>query len=238
MAANLNTELNLNPLVDRMLDNPYGLFAIFLVLGLILVIALVFFLAKSGILSTIREHQEYKISKIKDEIKDQEELLKDESFKKYKNQIQYHLDVIKLNKLLKYSHHDKNLLEYILSCKNSRLAIFYYESSSFYLEKDDETKQFKLKKYCKDWLVNWLNGIGTFIYFGISLGSLYPMIYVFYSCIKAGESLNQIPSSFFVSQFLLFIISLVLALMLLSPLVKPWKAKKFLELEKIEDESD
>lgn len=238
MAANLNTELNLGPVLEKILENPYGLFAICLVLGLILVIALVFFLAKSGILSSIREYQEYKARKIKDEIKDQEELLKDESFKKYKNQIQYHIDVTKLNELLKYSHHDKDLLEYILSCKDSRLAIFYYESSKFYLEKDNEIKQFKLKKYCTDKFVKWLNGLGTFIYFGISLGSLSPMIYVFYSCIKAGESLKQIPISFFVSQFLLFIICLVLALMLLSPLVKPWKAKRFLELEKIEQESD
>lgn len=60
------------------------------------------------------------------------------------------------------------------------------------------------------------------------------MIYIFYICIKAGESLNKIPNSFFVSQFFLFLISLVLALVLLNPLVRPWKAKKFLELEKID----
>lgn len=234
MAANLNSELNLTPLLEKILDNPYGLFVICMVLGLILIIALVFFIARSGILSSIREHQEYKVRKIKDEIKDQEELLKDDSFKRYRDQIQYHLDVTKLSKLLKYSHHDKDLLEYILSCKDSRLAIFYYESSNSYLEKDNETKQFKLKKYCKDWGVNWLNRIGTIIYFGISLGSLSPTIYIFYICIKAGESLNKIPNSFFVSQFFLFLISLVFALMLLNPLVKPWKAKKFLGLEKID----
>lgn len=136
MAVNLNSELNLTPVLEKVLNNPYGLIAICIVVGLILIIALVFFIAHSGILSSIREYQEYKVRKIKDEIKDQEDLLKDDSFKKYKAQIQYHLDVTKLNKLLKYSHHDKDLLEYILSCKNSRLAIFYYESSNSYLEKD------------------------------------------------------------------------------------------------------
>lgn len=233
MAVNLNSELNLTPVLEKILNNPYGLIAICIVVGLILIIAFVFFIARSGIVGSIREHQEYKVRKIKDEIRDQEELLKDDSFIKYKDQIQYHLDVAKLNKLLKYSHHDKDLLEYILSCQDSRRAIFYYESSNFFLEKDNETKQFKLKGYCRNWLVNGLNKIGTIIYFGVSLGSLSPMIYVFYLCIREGESLNKIPNSFFVSQFFLFLISLVLALMLLNPLVKPWKAKQFLELEKI-----
>jgi len=236
MAANINAELNLNSLLEQLLDNPYGLFAICLVIGLIIVISAVFFLAKSGILSSIREHQEYKMRRIKDEIKDQEELLEDESFKKYKHQIKYHLDVTKLNKLLKYSHFDKDLLEYILSCKNSRLAIFYYESSNFYLEKDSKTKQFKLKKYCSGRLVNGLNSLGTFLYFGISFGSLSPVIYTIFLCIRAGESLSKIPNSFFFSQFFLFIISITLGLMLMTPLVKPWKAMKFLELEKIEQE--
>src|SRR5690606_16962240 len=99
--------------------------AICIVVGLILIIALVFFIARSGIVGSIREHQEYKVRKNKDEIKDQEDLLKDESFRKYKDQIQYHLDVAKLNKLLKYSHYDKDLLEYILSCQDSRRAILY-----------------------------------------------------------------------------------------------------------------
>lgn len=236
MAANINAELNLNSLLEQLLDNPYGLFTICLIIGLIIIISAIFFLAKSGILSTIREHQEYKMRRIKDEIKDQEEMLVDESFKQYRHQIRYHLDVAKLNKLLKYSHFDKDLLEYILSCKNSRLAIFYYESSNFYLEKDSETKQFKLKKYCSNRLVNWLNGLGTFLYFGISLGSLSPIIYTMFLFLRAGESLSKIPNSFFLSQLFLFVVSIILGLMLMAPLVKPWKAKQFLELEKIEND--
>ncbi|MCH7303503.1 hypothetical protein NDN11_15295 [Acinetobacter sp. C26M] len=237
MSANLNSELNLTPLLERIIDNPYGVIICSSVLFLVLVVAIVFFVAKSGILSSIREHQDHKIQRINDEIKDQEKLLSDASFEKYKNQIQYHLDVSKLNKLLKYSHHDKDLLEYILSCENKNLAIFYYKKASFYLEKDQTTQKFKLKSFCKDWLVNSLNVAGTIIYFSIGFGSLLPMAYIAFMCIKAGVGLNQVPFSFFVSQFILFIACLLLALMILKPMVKPWQAKKFLELEKVKNNS-
>lgn len=233
MAANLNSDLNLNPLLDLVIASPYGSAICGFLFCLAIFTAIVFFIAKSGILSIIREHQEYKIRKIKDEINDQEELLKDDSLKKNKLQIQYHLNVSKLNKLLKYTHHDKDLLEYILSCKNKNLAIFYYESANVFLEKEGSGRKFKLKKYCKNWLVNVLNWIGVILYFVISLGSLYPTIYVFYLCIKAGESINKVPASFYISQIFLFFICLMLALILLSLFVKPWKAKQFLELEKI-----
>ncbi|ENX36812.1 hypothetical protein F889_00063 [Acinetobacter colistiniresistens] len=85
MATNLNSELNLTPLLERIIDNPYGVIVCSIVLFLVLVVAIVFFIAKSGILSSIREHQDHKIQRINDEIKDQEKLLDDVSFEKYKN---------------------------------------------------------------------------------------------------------------------------------------------------------
>lgn len=236
MAANLNTEFNLNPLIERALDNPYGVGVLIAVIILGLVILLFFSIFKSGILSGIREHQEYKARKIKEEIKDQEDLLEDESFKKYKHQIKYHLDVVKLNKLLKYSHYDKDLLEYILSCKDKRLAMLYYDSANFFIEKNEATKEFQLKGFCRNWWIKLLNGLGTILYFGISLGSLYPTAIAFYIAITTGTSLKIIPFSFVISQFLLFILCLILALMVLIPMVRPWKAMKFLELEKIEND--
>lgn len=235
MGATLSAGLDLNPYLEKVINSPYGIFIFTALLFLVLVVSLVLFLAKSGILSAIREHQEYKARRIKDEITDQEELLKDDNFKKYRTQIQYNLDVTKLNKLLKYSHHDKDLLEYILSCKDNNLAIMYYESGKGYLEKDEITKKFKLKSYCKDWWINSLNKLGTLIYFGISLGSLTPTIYFAYALLRAGESLKNISFSFLISQFLLFVVCVILALMILTPMVRPWKAKQFLQLEKIEE---
>jgi len=218
MAANFNTEFNLNPLIERVLDNPYGVGVLIAVVILGLVILLFFSIFKSGILSGIREHQEYKARKIKEEIKDQEDLLEDESFKKYRHQIKYHLDVVKLNKLLKYSHYDKDLLEYILSCKDKRLAMLYYDSANFFIEKDKITKKFQLKGFCHNWWIKLLNGVGTILYFGISLG------------------VKGIPLSFVASQFLLFVLGIMLGMMILIPMVRPWKAMKFLELEKIESD--
>jgi len=223
MAANFNTEFNLNPLIERVLDNPYGVGVLIAVVILGLVILLFFSIFKSGILSGIREHQEYKARKIKEEIKDQEDLLEDESFKKYRHQIKYHLDVVKLNKLLKYSHYDKDLLEYILSCKDKRLAMLYYD-------------KFQLKGFCHNWWIKLLNGVGTILYFGISLGALYPTVKIFYIAFVTGVSLKGIPLSFVASQFLLFVLGIMLGMMILIPMVRPWKAMKFLELEKIESD--
>lgn len=238
MAANLNTELNLGPLLERILENPYGLGFCAVVIVIILFVVAIYFIAKSGIINSIREHQEYKVKKVNEEIKYQEDLLKDESFKKYKSKIKYNLDVERLGKLLKYKHHDKDLLEYIYSCKNSKLAIQYYESSKFQLEKDQTTGLFKLKKYFPNWFVMTLNYVGTAIYFALTLGSLAPTFYVFYYANKTGESLSTLPTTFYLAQLFLFFIFFVLALCVLSLFIKPWKGKKFLELEKIEEESD
>lgn len=236
MSATINTDLNLNPLIERALDNPYGVGGLIIVVILGLVILLFFSVFKSGILNSIREHQEYKARKIREEIKDQEDLLEDESFKECRYQIKYHLDVIKLNKLLKYSHYDKDLLEYILSCKDKRIAMLYYDSANFFIEKNEVTKKFQLKGFCRNWWIKLLNGAGTILYFGISLGSLYPTAIVLYEALTTGTSLKTLPFSFFISQFLLFVLCLILALMVLIPMVRPWKAMMFLELEKIEND--
>lgn len=230
MAMNLNAELNLSPLMEIMLKNPYAVGAF---LCLVLFVGVVFFVAKSGVLSIFSEHQEYRLRRIKDETTDQELLLADESLRKYNNQISYHLQISKLNNLLKFNHHDIDLLEYILSCKNKDLAIFYYKSAGQYIEKDEITKQFKLKKYCNDWLVKLLDRIGMILYFGIGFGSLLPMVYVLYLCSVTGQSLSVIPGSFILSQLFLFCMCLLLALIVSNPLFKPWKARQFLKLEKI-----
>lgn len=238
MGANLNAELDLNIFLEKLLENPYGLAFCSVIILIVLFIVGMYFFTRLGILNNIREHQEYKIKRVNEEIKYQEELLKDESFKKYKSKIKYNLDVERLGKLLKYKHHDKDLLEYMYSCKNPKVAIQYYEASKFQLEKDDTTKLYKLKKYFPNWLVMTLNYVGTGIYFILTLGSLFPTFYAFYYSFKTGESLNSLGYTFYLAQLFLFFMCFLLALSVLSLFIKPWKGKKFIELEKIEDESD
>ncbi|MDX8254691.1 hypothetical protein [Acinetobacter pittii] len=81
MAANINAEVDLNPLLQRIVESSGGLiFCSAVILILVFVIA-IYFIAKSGVINSIREHQEYKVKRANDEIKYQEELLKDDSFK-------------------------------------------------------------------------------------------------------------------------------------------------------------
>lgn len=227
-------QVNFKQFVEQMTESPYGLTLLAFVLVIILLIFIIYFISKFSILNIIREHQEYKIKKTNDEITYLQELLKDETFKNYTSKIKYDLAVAKLCKLLKYNHHDKDLLEYIWSCKNSKLAIQLYESSKFQLEKDETTKEFKLKKYFPNWWVLTLNYVGTSVYFVLTLSSLYPTFYLFYYSYKTGENINNLPFKFYISQILLFLIFFVIALAVLNLFIKPWKGKKFLELEKIE----
>ena len=236
MAANINADVDLNPLLQRIVESSGGLIFCSAVIIILVFVIAIYFIAKSGVINSIREHQEYKVKRANDEIKYQEELLKDDSFKKYKHKIQYNLDVARLGKLLKYKHPDKDLLEYMYSCKNSKLAIQYYESSKFQLEKDDVTHLYKLKKYFPNWLIKTLNYIGTGIYFILTFGSFAPTFYFFYYTSKTNENIKDLPLNFYIAQLLLFFICFILALSILSLFIKPWKAKKFLELEKIEDD--
>lgn len=229
----MNAELDLSPIIPYLLKSTYGVIFLCVLVFFASIIFGVYLLIKSGLLTSIRELHEFKSSKIDAHIKTQKELLIDPDFSGCKDEIAYNLKLAKLEKLLNYKHHDLDLLLYILSCKNNKLAIFYYESSKRYLEKDELSKKFKLKKYCKKWLINTLNVVATILYFGICIGSLYPIAFVYYSYLMKGESIKNIPSSFFLSQFFLFVICVILALMILTPLVRPWKAQKFLELEKI-----
>lgn len=235
MSVSLNSELNLNPLLNLMLQNSYGLVILGIGAVLILAVTLIFFLIKSGIFSVVIEYQDYKVKRIQEEIKDKEGLISDESLKNYKEKILYHLNVAKLNRLLNYSNPDRDLLEYILSCRDTRLAIFYYESAKQYLEKDINTKQYILKKGWRTKHATKLSTLGTCMYFIITLGSLFPMCWLLLLCLVNGESINKIPSSFLISQGILFVECTVLALMTLSPLLKPFKAKKFLALEKVDE---
>lgn len=226
--------VKLNELIDAIMQSQYGMLLLSILLVFFLLIIFVYFVAKSGFLSGVVQYQEYKLKKVNDDIDYQESLLNDSSFKKYENKIKYNLEVAKLCKLLNYNHHDKDLLEYMYLCKNSKLAIQLYESSKFQLEKDKEKGFYRLKKIFPNWWVMTLNYIGTAIYFILTLGSLYPTFYIFYYAYKTEQSLGSLPFSFYIAQVILFFIFFAIALSILSLFIKPWKGKKFLELDKIE----
>jgi hypothetical protein len=87
MAANINAELNLNLLLQRIIESPGGLVLCSAVILILVFVVAIYFIAKSGVINSIREHQEYKVKRVNDEIKYQEELLKDDSFQQHKNKI-------------------------------------------------------------------------------------------------------------------------------------------------------
>ncbi|KAA8733895.1 hypothetical protein F4V57_07545 [Acinetobacter qingfengensis] len=136
---------------------------------------------------------------------------------------------------MKFKHYDIDLLFYIISCRNKKAAIKYYESAGSCLEKDQTTKKYKLKSKYTDGSVKVMYWIGTIQYFVFVFASLFPTFWVFYIAWTTGESLKDLPNIFFGLQFLLSIIAITIGLCFLSPLLKPWKAKQFLELEKVKD---
>ncbi|MHA3104148.1 hypothetical protein [Acinetobacter sp. ANC 3791] len=230
----MNAELDLSPIIPYLLKSTYGVIFLCILGFFASIIFGIYLLIKSGLLTSIRELHEFKSSKIDAHIKTQKELLNDPDFSGCKDEIAYNLKLTKLEKLLNFKHHDLDLLLYILSCRNNKLAISYYESSKGYLDKDQVTKSYKLKDGWRTKFATSLYNIGTIIYFSICIGSFYPVAFViFYSALIKGESLKNLHASFFVSQFFLFVICLILALFILTPMVKPWQAKQFLELEKI-----
>ncbi|CAM9250597.1 hypothetical protein [Acinetobacter pseudolwoffii] len=56
MAANLNTELNLNQFALKILESAYGFEFICIIISFIVVVASIYFIAKSGVISGLREY--------------------------------------------------------------------------------------------------------------------------------------------------------------------------------------
>ncbi|OUY08723.1 hypothetical protein [Acinetobacter populi] len=231
----INAELDLNAIIEKLLNDTYGLIFLCIIIFLVILTVFVYFIAKSGLISEIKNYLEYRNKSEQDRLKNQNDLLAMASFKPIENELKYHFDIERIQKYLKFKHSDMDLIFYIISCRNKKAAIKYYESSSSCLEKDLITKRYILKKIYKNWVVSTLYWLGTILYFGLVFASLFPTIWVFQIAWTTGENLNDLPNVFFAFQFLLSIIAIVVGLFILSPLLKPWKAKQFLELEKVKD---
>ncbi|MGD9699298.1 MULTISPECIES: hypothetical protein [unclassified Acinetobacter] len=60
MSANLNAELNLNQFALKILESAYGLEFTCVIIFLIVVVASIYFIAKSGVITGLREFSEHR----------------------------------------------------------------------------------------------------------------------------------------------------------------------------------
>lgn len=229
----MNAEIDLSPVIPYLLKSTYGVVFLCVLALFASIIFGMYFLIKSGLLTSIREFHEFKSSKIDAHIKTQKKFLNDPDFSGCKDEIAYNLKLSKLEKLLNFKHHDLDLLLYILSCKDKYKAIRLYKSSKQFLRKDDASRAYVLVEKWTHAKIEFKYKLGSFLYFTIIAASLIPSLYVAYILIKNGAGLSEVPSSFYVAQVKLFLVAFVIAILILIDMVRPMKAKTFLELEKI-----
>lgn len=229
----INANIDLNTVILRLLESPVGLvFLCLIMLGILLVFA-IYFIAKSGFISGLREHSEHRNKKINDQITEQEKLLNDTFLTDFKDQLTYHIKVSKLENYLNIRNRDMDLLKYILSCCNKEKAVKLYKIGKDYLNKDPESNTYKLKpKYTKK-RIKLYGILGTTLYFIINFIGAGPYIAInllkfFYrdETFTVSDNLNYLMLFF-------FIIFFVISFLVLWHFLRPEAAKNFLELEKI-----
>lgn len=230
---NVNAELDLNIIVNKLIGNTYGVVFLCLIGVFIIIVVSIYFIAKSGFLTEVRAFLEYKIKNESNKIKNKEDIMNEPAINYIKEDIQYHNNVEKLQKYLNFKHPDIDLLCYIISCRNKKAAIQYFQASSSCLTKDRNLKKYILKKEYSNHRIKVLYWIGTIQYFGLIAASLFPTYWVFYILWTTNENINNLPPVFFGLQFILSIVAIGIAFILLGFFLKPWKAKQFLKLEKV-----
>lgn len=235
MAASINTDVNLNPVVIRLLESEWGLLFICIMIFLLVIGGFVYLLAKSGVMSGFTAYTEHTSKKFHKEIEYKEELLSDESLIEFKDLMEYHVKVSKLENFLKFKNKDIDLLKYALYCRDSRKALKLYIRGKDFLEKDKKTNSFKLKNkmtvdkikirekialiiYCL------LNFIGTLPYIGQVIIIIFKISEVNWFSLK--------------DQLIIFIVLLVFSFIVVTFLLSPRAAQSFLELEKIPTKVD
>lgn len=127
MSANLNAELNLNQFALKILESAYGLEFTCVIIFLIVVVASIYFIAKSGVITGLREFSEHRRRKRNEQINEQENLLVGDTLLEFSDELQYHLKVSKLANYLNIKNKDIDLLKYILSCRDKDKAVRLYK---------------------------------------------------------------------------------------------------------------
>src|SRR5690606_18146318 len=233
MAANLNTKLNLNQFALKILESAYGFEFICIIISFIVVVASIYFIAKSGVISGLREYSEHRRKKHNEHISEQENLLIGDSLLEFSDELKYHLKVSKLANYLNIKNKDIDLLKYILSCREKDKAVRLYKIGKDYLEKDSESKNYRLKKKYTLKKIKFYESLGTVLYILINVLGLSPYLILTYLKFRYSEQNSNIPNELNYLVFFIFIIFFVISLFVLWHYLKPEAAKNFLEMEKI-----
>ncbi|MEQ1324606.1 hypothetical protein [Acinetobacter soli] len=233
MAASINTDVNLNPVVSRLLESEWGLVFICIMIFLLVIGGFVYLLAKSGVMSGFTAYTEHTSKKFHKEIEYKEELLSDESLIEFKDLMEYHVKVSKLENFLKFKNKDIDLIRYILSCRDSNRAIRLYKKGSDYLEKNQETKLYQLRSKYSSEKIKKGEKLALFYYFGLNFIGVSPFFYNIYSTFNKSvfnfERYNGV---------IFFILFFVISLIVTYNKLRPFSALYFLELEKIPTKVD
>lgn len=232
----INATFDLNKFIDQHIDFNSSITLINVSIIIFILIFAFYFIGKSGLLSGLREHSEYKRKKIKYTVEDQEELLKDESLKDFKKYLEYHLKVTKLGNYLKFKENDIDLLKYIISCRNKNKAIRLYNFGQEYIEKDNS--KFRLKKGLTDVKIKKFALIGNIFYFSIAIFGSLPILTCLFAPVFYPELKELIAQKLEMPSIIFFFVFLFIAMLILWKYLKPEAAQNFLELEKILLESN
>jgi len=233
MSANLNAELNLNQFALKILESAYGFEFICVIIFIIVVVASIYSIAKSGVISGLREYSEHRRRKQNEHINEQENLLIGDSLLEFSDELKYHLRVSKLSNYLNIKNRDIDLLKYILSCREKDRAVRLYKIGKDYLEKDVENKNYKLKKKYTLKKIKFYESLGTVLYILINVLGSSPYLILTYLKFKYSEQNFTVSNELNYLIFFIFIIFFVISLFVLWHYLKPQAAKNFLEMEKI-----
>jgi len=231
VGLSVNTSFDLNKFIDQYVNFNSGITLFNIILIVFLLIVVFYFIAKSGFISGLREHSEYKRKKLKYSIEDQEELLKDESLKDLRPHLEYHLKVSKLSNYLKFKDSDVDLLKYIIACKDKNKAMKLYLTGSNCLV--NENGIFRLKDGLTNESIKKSVTKGNIIYFLISGIGAAPLLVLLFIPIFYLELRDLIYTKLLWPSIGFFALFLFAAVLNLWKYLKPDAAKDFLELEKI-----
>jgi hypothetical protein len=233
MSANLNAELNLNQFALKIIESAYGLEFTCVIIFLIVVVASIYFIAKSGVITGLREFSEHRRRKRNEQINEQENLLVGDTLLEFSDELQYHLKVSKLSNYLNIKNKDIDLLKYILSCRDKDKAVRLYKIGEEYLEKDKESNNYKLKTKYTLKRIKWYGYWGTILYILINIFGSTPYLVVTYLRFAYREDGFTASNDLNYLMFFFFMIFFLISMFVLWYYLRPEAAKNFLEMEKI-----
>ena len=234
MAVNLSGAFDLTQLALKITENTYGIVIVSFILILFTIGGFIYLISKSGVFSSYATYTEHTSKKFHKEIEYKEELINDTSLSEYKEAMQHHVKVSKLENFLKHKNKDIDVLKYALLSMDSKRALKLYDRGKDFLAKDPVTKQFKLKDSMTLEKIKSREKIAFIIYIVMNfVGSLPYLVQV----IITVYGIKGITWLSLLDQFLIYLTFLVLSLVIVTFLLNPRAAQSFLEMEKISKET-